>query len=119
MKKGLCVSLAVAAMLLVNAASGFAWWRGGVWIGPGWGGPYPYYAYPYYAPPVVTQPVIIQQQAPEVYVQQAPQSAPQQPVEQAYWYFCPDPQGYYPYVKQCPKGWMKVVPTPPAAQPAP
>ena len=30
--------------------------------------------------------------------------------EQSYWYFCQDPEGYYPYVKQCPKGWQKVVP---------
>ena len=64
----------------------------------------PWYPYPYYyAPP----PVIIQQQPP-VYVQ------PQQP-EDTYWYYCPDPQGYYPYIRECPGGWMKVVPqtTPP------
>ena len=80
---------------------GGGYWRGGVYIGPGWWGDpyYPYY-YPYYATP----PVIIQQ-PPEIYVQPAPQ------VETpTYWYFCPDPQGYYPYVKKCPKGWLKVVP---------
>jgi len=77
----------------------------GLWLGPGWWGPYysPYY-YPYYQEP----PIVIEQQ-PEVYVQPAPQE--QQPI---YWYFCRDPEGYYPYVKQCPGGWMKVVPTPPA-----
>jgi hypothetical protein len=81
----------------------------GIWLGPGWGpgwwGPYynPYY-YPYYQEP----PVIIEQQ-PEIYVQPSPQSE-QQPI---YWYYCKNPQGYYPYVKQCPGGWMKVVPTPP------
>ena len=36
-----------------------------------------------------------------------------QPEEQHYWYFCPDPEGYYPYVNKCPKGWQKVVPAPP------
>lgn len=68
------------------------------WWGPGWWGPpyYPYYPY-YPQPPVIVQP------PPEVYVQPEPQ-------EPSYWYFCPDPQGYYPYVKRCPKGWMKVVP---------
>lgn len=82
----------------------------GLWVGPGWWGPsyyspyyYPYY--PYYYPP--DPPIVIQQQ-PDVYVQPAPQY--DQPV---YWYYCKDPQGYYPYVKQCPSGWMKVVPPPP------
>jgi hypothetical protein len=40
-----------------------------------------------------------------VYVQ------PEQP-QQNYWYYCQEPQGYYPYVKQCPGGWMKVLPQP-------
>jgi hypothetical protein len=80
----------------------------GVWLGPGWWGPYPYYYPPYYYPYYQEPPIVIEQQ-PEVYVQPAPQ-AEQQPI---YWYYCKDPQGYYPYVKQCPGGWMKVVPTPP------
>jgi hypothetical protein len=29
-----------------------------------------------------------------------------------YWYYCEDPKGYYPYVTECPDGWMKVVPPP-------
>jgi len=68
-----------------------------LWLGPGWWGP----PYPYPAAP----PVIIQQ--PPVYV-----PAPPAPV---YWYYCPNPQGYYPYIQQCPPGWMQVVPpnTPP------
>jgi hypothetical protein len=87
-------------------------WVGGVWIGPGWGwgawGPwwgapyypyYPYYPSPYYASP----PVVVQQQAP-VYDQPPPQ--------QNYWYYCQESRAYYPYVKECPKGWVKVVPSP-------
>lgn len=31
------------------------------------------------------------------------------PKAQFYWYYCKNPSGYYPYVKQCPSGWMKVV----------
>lgn len=79
----------------------------GVYLGPGWWGPgwwepyyYPYYPY-YYSPP----PVIVEQPS-EIYVQPAPE-APR------YWYYCKDPQGYYPTVKRCPDGWMKVVPPSP------
>jgi hypothetical protein len=80
----------------------------GVWVGPGWGWDpffypyYPYYPYPYYNTPTVVVP-----QQPEEYVM--PES---QPEETSYWYFCKDPKGYYPYVKSCPGGWMKVVPAP-------
>jgi len=30
--------------------------------------------------------------------------------EQTYWYFCLESRNYYSYVKQCPNGWLKVVP---------
>lgn len=30
-----------------------------------------------------------------------------------YWYYCDDPQGYYPYVGDCPNGWQQVTPQPP------
>jgi hypothetical protein len=36
-------------------------------------------------------------------------SEPAQP-QPYYWYYCQDPQGYYPYVKSCPGGWIEVVP---------
>jgi len=128
MKKTVCVALATIALIIMNFTSGLAYrggygghrgygghggygWHGGVGITvvPGWWGPYypnyPYYPYyPYYQEP----PIVIQQQ-PDVYVQPAPEDE-QQPI---FWYFCKDPQGYYPYVKQCPKGWRKVVPTAP------
>lgn len=38
---------------------------------------------------------------PPVYEQQPPQP---------YWYYCQNPGGYYPYVQQCPNGWLQVVP---------
>jgi len=74
-------------------------WGAGVWWGPPavWGPWYPYYA----APPVMIQP------PPPVYVQPAPQPQPSD------WYYCQDPQGYYPYVKECPTGWTQVVPQAP------
>ena len=35
-------------------------------------------------------------------------------VEQTgYWYYCTDPEGYHPYVRDCPGGWMQVVPSGP------
>ena len=70
--------------------------------GPWWWGPpaYPYYpSYPYYAAP----PVVVPQQ-PQAYAQKDQQQ------ESDYWYYCQNPQGYYPYIKSCPGGWMKVVP---------
>lgn len=32
------------------------------------------------------------------------------PPPQNYWYYCQDPEGYYPQVQSCPEGWMRVVP---------
>jgi hypothetical protein len=76
-----------------------------IFIGPGWGpgwwGPPAYPYYPYYSS-YPAPPVVIEQQ-PQAYVQQNQQ-------ESDYWYYCQNPQGYYPYVKSCPGGWMKVVP---------
>lgn len=77
---------------------------GGGFYGPGffWPRPWaPYYAYgspyPYaYSPQVVGQ-------SPPTFVQQEPEAA-------SYWYYCQNPQGYYPYVPQCGSGWMQVVP---------
>ena len=79
----------------------------GVFVGPGfwwpgWWGPYPYY--PYYPPSVIVEPPT------DLYVQPAPQAD-----ETRYWYYCKEAQGYYPSVKKCPGGWMKVLP--PSGQP--
>ncbi len=127
MKKLIRLLFALVSLMLLFAASGHAeHYRG--W-GPGWGPlvgvgvgvglwelSRPHYYYPGYYPDYYysSPPVVIQQASPDVYIRQAPQPAPAQPQEPAYWYYCEDSQGYYPYVKQCSKGWMKVVPTPPA-----
>jgi hypothetical protein len=80
----------------------------GSWYYPG---PYyypPYYAYsPYYYPPMVTAPA-----TPPVYIEREAGSPPASQAS-AYWYYCADPQGYYPYVKECPGGWQAVAPQPP------
>jgi len=74
-------------------------------VGPGYWGP-PYYPYyPYAAPPVAVQPA-------PVYEQPAPA-----PPAVAYWYYCQNPPGYYPYIQQCPAGWLQVIP--PATPPRP
>lgn len=112
------------ALLLLATAGGNAWAdrRGhgghkghghfGVIIGPYWGprlyAPFPYYP-PYYPPAVIERP------APQVYIEQpapvAPPAAADAPTN--YWYYCAGANSYYPYVKECPDGWQKVVPQPP------
>jgi len=108
MKKTVCLVLAFLVLFLAISLPAYAhervFFRGGVWIGPGlgpwwWGPPY----YPYY--PYDPQPPLVIQQQPPAYVEPTPQ-----PEGQYYWYFCQDPQGYYPYVKKCPGGWLKVIP---------
>jgi hypothetical protein len=134
---GMIVILAV--LLLGSAGPGYAWrgghgggghggkWHGGhgwggprvgigIGLGPFWGpywGPYwggywrPYaYPFAYAYPPVVAAP------STQVYLQPSLQ-APVQPPPSVYWYNCDNPQGYYPYVQQCPGGWRPVAPTPP------
>ena len=114
----------LVALLVTSAAPGDAW-RGGrgfrhggrgffrphvvFSIGPYWGAPYwgPYWG-PYGYSSVVVTPL------PQVYVQPAPQTSAPPPQAQPSWYYCEAPQGYYPYVQQCPGGWRPVTPTPPS-----
>ena len=117
MNKSFCLILVAVILILASALPSQAdgWgghgghggvsFRGSVWVGPGWWGPwgYPYYYDPYYAEP----PVVIEKHAP-VYVQPNRQQEASD-----YWYFCTKPQGYYPYIKRCPSGWLKVVPSAP------
>jgi hypothetical protein len=101
----LSVALGLVAMTaVVGTASARGHFRGEVYIGgPVWGPSYygpGYYPPPYYYPPA---PVYVQPVAPEpppVYVEKSDD----------YWYYCAQPKAYYPYVKECPQGWMKVVP---------
>lgn len=77
-----------------------------------YGAPYysPYYTYPhphFYPPAVIAVPA-----TPPIYIQQVPPVTQQYPP--GYWYYCSHPEGYYPYVKECPQGWQQVEPTPSA-----
>lgn len=82
-----------------------------LYVGPGWTWVEPVPRY--YVAPVVVVPA-----APPVYVEQASSGEVQAPVPQAQapandWYYCAKPEGYYPYVKECPGGWQRVAPRPP------
>ncbi|MDD5274886.1 MAG: hypothetical protein PHR16_02260 [Methylovulum sp.] len=67
----------------------------------------PYYPYPYYPPAIVTVPI-----RPPVYIQQPAPAIQNYP--SGYWYYCNNPEGYYPYIKECLSGWQQVKPIPPA-----
>lgn len=111
--------------LLAVALSGSTAWAGryhshvgvGVVIGgPGyWHYPPPSYYYPPYPYPYApVAPIVVAPAAPPVYIEQA-QPAPQveqQPTND--WFYCRKPDGYYPYVKECPGGWQRVAPHPPS-----
>ncbi len=67
--------------------------------------PYYYPSYPYYPQAVIPS-------SPPVYVERGDEQAA--PQAQSWWYYCTESKTYYPYVKQCPGGWQKVAPQPPA-----
>jgi hypothetical protein len=77
----------------------------GFYWGPSFGWPYYYPSYPYYASP----PVVVAPPSPPVYIERTDPA----PSEENYWHYCENPQGYYPYVKECPGGWTPVPSTPP------
>ncbi len=88
-------------------------WHGnvGIYIAPpllGWR----YYPPPYYYPPTYYYP-------PPTYLRirlPSPRSILNGPRlnrshhRKQYWYYCTDPEGYYPTVQECPGGWLKVLP---------
>ncbi|MDR1995716.1 hypothetical protein [Azonexus sp.] len=75
----------------VGVGVGNTW---GSWWGP-WGHPSPWYA------PVV---VVPSEPAPMIYIEK------NEPSSGAFWYYCRDPSGYYPYVSECREGWLRVLP---------
>ena len=110
-------------------------WHGGYWGprvglyfgGPGYWGGWPYawgawpyawgadYAYGYRAAPIV----VYDTTQPQSFIQQEPPAAGAAQVapEVSYWYYCTQPAGYFPYVKDCSQPWLKVVPQAPSQQP--
>jgi hypothetical protein len=111
------------ALLLLAAAmagSSSAWadryhggFHGGPRVGVGVviGGPYWGYRDPFFYPPYpYAYPPVVVTQDPPVYIEQGQAPAPQASND---WFYCRNPEGYYPYVKQCPGGWQRVAPQPP------
>lgn len=98
--------LALAAVLAGAAASApaFAWGHTRFSFGVVIGAPfYPWYYPPYYYPSAV----VVAPAAPTTYVEAG---TPVPPQRSSYWYYCEASKTYYPYVKECPAGWMRVVP---------
>ena len=79
-----------------NGRYGWWWYGGGTWY------PYPKPIYPYPNPYI----------PPTVIIQPVPAPSPYAPPPTRVWYYCPSPQGYYPYVPQCYAGWQAVPATP-------
>lgn len=68
----------------------------------------PYYYRPYYFyPRYYSSPALIVPSAPSVYIEQ--NTVPKvQSIEPNNWNYCPNPEGYYPHVKECPTGWQRI-----------
>jgi len=91
-----------------NGRLGWWWVADGFWYYY----PQPIYPYPTYIP------------APEVVVNAPPPYSPYDagppppaPPPPASWYYCDNPQGYYPYVQNCTVQWRPVPSTPPGYAP--
>ena len=81
---------------------GWWWIVDGAWF---------YYPAPIY--PIPTPPVVVS--APPVVVSPPPVVVTPPPVlqsQQQVYYYCSNPQGYYPAVPSCPEGWQTVPQTP-------
>ncbi|SEM81051.1 hypothetical protein [Nitrosomonas marina] len=87
----------------------------GGFYGPGFYG-YPYwsrYRSPYYYSRAYVYPSpLIAPATPPVYIERKVTAVNSTQSQSSYWYYCRNPEGYYPYVKQCPEGWLQVVPQP-------
>ena len=118
--------LVLGALMLAGATAAAApaaqaqWYGGGYYgghygYGPGWGRPgvgfsfgvgpswrrypRPAYRYPNYLPPPVVDDYYDYPPPPRDYAEgYARNPNPQRP---QYWYFCENPEGYYPYVQDC------------------
>jgi len=108
----LTVTLLLAGLSTTSTALAHSWHghRGGhaslgLYFGVPLATPY-YYPPTYYYPPryYYPAPVVVTPAAPTYYLQQ--DVAPPPPA--GYWYYCRDPQGYYPQVQQCPTPWQQV-----------
>jgi hypothetical protein len=113
---GVTIREQASGAVVTPAAWRGGWWgprfRGGVFFGPSIG--FGVYS-PLWVPPPVYYPpprVVVQQG----YVPPPAAYAPPAADDGSYWYYCSNPQGYYPYVRQCTGQWETVPATPDAGQ---
>jgi hypothetical protein len=106
---------AVSCMALAPAAQAQRWGQPhsriviGVGVPIGWG----YWPYWHYPPPYAYYPYYARPADPVIYVEKGDaDSAPGEDPAQ-FWYFCRDSKTYFPYVKECPTPWQRVVPQSP------
>lgn len=109
MKASKTLVLGLGLLLLATGSAIAHGVRGsvGIYVGPGWG-PW-WYPSPAYYP----APVVVRSEPPPVYIEREdaePEAA------QNYWYYCKSGKAYYPYIKECPEGWHKVLPQPERAK---
>jgi len=105
----------VAALLFAVPVGDLAWAHGGRGGGHGRHGAHiglfigvplllhHWWHYSYPPPPQV----VVVPREPEVYVDRGGGE------RGGYWYHCDRPEGYYPYIKECPGGWQREVPRAP------
>ncbi len=87
-------------------------WVGGVAIGALIAAPLAYHGYSaYYGPGPYYYPPSYYYDNPPAYVEQRIVPIDQAPA--SWWYYCRESNTYYPYVKECPGGWLRVAPVPP------
>lgn len=139
MNKRKCFQIAVAMVVLLTSGAAAARTRVGVGVylgppvvyGPAYGPYYSpyyypryYYPQPVYVPPVVAVPV---SPPPVQYIEQSQVPPPASTYSGTsggtagnaagapMWHHCENPEGYYPYVQNCPGGWKQVPATPPGS----
>lgn len=85
------------------------YWGPTIHYGPSWYGGYYYYGPGYSG--VDPQPT-----EPQVWIERGQDESAQDDggaaAAQGWWYWCDDPQGYHPQVRECPGGWRPVAPQP-------
>lgn len=84
--------------------------RGRAHFGVVIGGPL-WWHWPHYPTYRAYERVIVERPGPTVYVEKDADGVERAPDQ--YWYFCPDTETYYPYVKECASPWHRVSPQPP------
>lgn len=90
----LCLLLIAAGSASAHGVRG----RVGIHIGSYWG-PWMFPPPWYYQPAIVVPPP-----EPKIYIEQ------NEAADASFWHYCRRAGGYYPYVRECPEAWLRVLP---------